>query len=54
MHKSGKASKYTRAKKAVKIVYTEELEHKPQALKRELEIKSWPKEKKIKVLNLIF
>ena len=38
-HNSAKASKYTRARLPVVFVYTEELESKSQALKREAEIK---------------
>ena len=38
-HNSGKASKYTRARRPVVLIYTEELDGKSQALKREMEIK---------------
>lgn len=38
-HKAGKASKYTRARKAVKIVYSKKCRNKSYALKREAEIK---------------
>ncbi len=50
-HKSGAGGHYTRAKKVVKIVYTEKYKDRSSALKREAEIKSWPREKK---LSLIF
>lgn len=49
-HKEGRASKYTRAKKAVKIVYSEQHSSRSAALKREAEIKKWTRQKK---LNLI-
>jgi len=51
-HKAGKGSKYTRSHKPVKIIYQEQLATKSEALKRENEIKSWPRQKKIKTLNL--
>jgi len=49
-HKSGTASHYTSSRKAEKIVYTEEYPNRSSALKREAEIKSWTRAKK---LNLI-
>ncbi len=49
-HKSGTASRYTRAKKVRKIVYTEKHFNRSLASRREAEIKALPREKK---LNLI-
>lgn len=46
MHNAGKASKFTRARLPVKIVYFEECVDKSAALKRELEIKKLTKQKK--------
>ena len=51
-HQKGKGSKYTRSHKPVKIVYREEIESKSSALKREIEIKSWSRLKKITRLKL--
>ncbi len=51
-HKNGKGSKYTRSHKPLKIVHTEEFATKSEALKREIEIKSWTRTKKIKLLGL--
>ncbi len=45
-HQWGKASHYTQAKRAVKMVYTEKHQDRSSALKRESEIKSWPRQKK--------
>ena len=45
-HKSGKGAKFTRAFKLKKIVYTEIFNSKSNAMKREAEIKSWPRQKK--------
>ena len=49
-HKIGKGARYTRARKVVKVLYTEKYDSKSQALKREAQIKGWRREKK---LNLI-
>jgi len=51
-HINGKGGAYTRSHKPVRILYTEGLSSKSDALKREIQIKSWTKEKKEKVLNL--
>jgi putative endonuclease len=51
-HKSGKGGRYTRSHKPVKIIYLEKLPDKSQALKRELQIKRWRRERKIKMLKL--
>ena len=45
-HNNGKASKYTRARLPVKLCYQEPHKTKSLALKRELEIKGWPRNKK--------
>lgn len=51
-HKSGKGGRYTRSHKPVKLIYSEKLSSKSEALKREIEIKSWSREKKITTLQL--
>ncbi|OGH17127.1 MAG: hypothetical protein A3C30_03455 [Candidatus Levybacteria bacterium RIFCSPHIGHO2_02_FULL_40_18] len=51
-HKNGKGGRYTRSHKPIKLVYTERLESKSAALKRESRIKGWSREKKIKILKL--
>lgn len=51
-HKNGKGGAYTRSHKPVKIIYVEELSSKSAALKREIQIKGWSKEKKIKTIKL--
>ncbi len=45
-HQAGKGGHYTRARKAVKIVYTEKHENRSSASKREAEIKKLPTAKK--------
>ncbi|MFH1979228.1 MAG: GIY-YIG nuclease family protein [Patescibacteria group bacterium] len=42
---------YTRAHKVKEILYSEEHSTRSDALKREAEIKSWPREKKLKLAN---
>jgi putative endonuclease len=50
-HQSGKAANYTRARKAVKILYTEEHADRSSALKREAEIKKMPRVKKLELFT---
>ncbi|HWA52465.1 MAG TPA: GIY-YIG nuclease family protein [Patescibacteria group bacterium] len=45
-HKNGKGAAYTKSHKPVKIIYQEKFPDKSSALKREIEIKKWPKKKK--------
>jgi len=52
-HQNGKGGKYTRSHKPLKIIHTEEFATKSEALKREIEIKSWTRAKKIQILKLI-
>ncbi len=49
-HKSGAGGHYTRAKKVVKIVYTEEQPNRSAALKRETEIKRLTREQKLALI----
>lgn len=53
-HKIGKGGRYTRSHKPIKLLYTQELESKSAALKKEAQIKSWDRAKKIRMLNLKF
>ena len=52
-HKNGKGGRYTRSHKVIRLVYQEGLLTHSQALKREIEIKKWSREKKIKNLKLV-
>ena len=45
-HEDGRGSKYVRGRTPVKLVHSEELKTRSEALKREAEIKSWSKVKK--------
>ena len=50
-HKSGIGSRFTRAKKAKRIVYTEKQPNRSVAQKRESEIKRFPREKKLSLIQ---
>ena len=45
-HNAGTASKYTRARRPVKLVYFEEFDTKSEAMRREAEIKKLSRQKK--------
>ena len=46
MHQDGKASKYTRTRRPVKMLYSEKCGDRSSALIRECEVKEWPRTKK--------
>ena len=48
-HKSGAGGSYTRSHKAKKFLYTERKRTRSSAQKREAEIKSWPRKKKLEL-----
>ncbi len=50
-HNSGKASKYTRARRPVKLLYVEEFLDSSQAKRREREIKSFRAENKRRLVK---
>ena len=50
-HNAGIASKYTRVRRPVSIVYQEEAGTKGDALRRELQIKSMSRQQKVALLN---
>jgi putative endonuclease len=51
VHNAGRGARYTRMHSPVKLVYFEELSDRVAAQKRELEIKRWPREKKLKLIS---
>ena len=51
-HKKGVGGRYTRSHKPIKLIYSEQFLTKNEALKKEFEIKSWGRAKKIKFLKL--
>lgn len=50
-HKDKKGGHYTRAHEVEKILYSEEFETRSEALKCEVEIKGWRREKKLNLIN---
>lgn len=50
-HNSGKASKYTRGRLPVKLVYLEECKDKETAMSREWHIKKMSRENKLKLIE---
>ena len=50
VHNEGKASKYTRARLPVKLVYLEEYNNKIQAQKREWQIKQLTRKEKLELI----
>ena len=50
-HNNGKASKYTRARLPVKLVYSEEYDNKIDAQRREWQIKQLNRQEKLKLIN---
>lgn len=51
-HQSGKGAKYTRSHPPEKIIYSEKFNTRSDALKREIEIKSWDRQKKLNILKI--
>jgi putative endonuclease len=50
-HNKGTASKYTRTRRPVSRVYSEECETKQDAMRREYKIKTWSREKKWELIG---
>ncbi len=50
-HQNKKGGHYTASHPVKKIIYTEKLTTRGQALRRETQIKSWPKVKKLSLVN---
>lgn len=50
-HNLGKGAKYTKVRRPVKLLYTETLPNKSEALKREIELKKFTRAKKENLLS---
>ena len=50
-HNSGKGSKYVHSRGGGKIVYSEKFQNVSEALKREAQVKRWPRQKKLALLT---
>lgn len=51
LHTKGKASKYTRARLPVKLVYFEKQKSRSLAMRREFRIKSFSRQEKLALVN---
>ena len=51
-HQNGKGGHYTSSHQPLKLIYSEKLPNQSAALKKEAEIKSWTRAKKIRILDL--
>ena len=49
-HNAGKGGAYTRSRRPVKMLLQEVHHNRGSALRREAQIKSWPRQKKVKLL----
>ncbi len=50
-HRKGSGGRFTRTKGAIRILYTEECKDRSSALRREAEIKRWPRQKKLDLIT---
>ncbi len=50
-HNAGRGARYTRWHRPVNLVYVEEQPDRGSAMKREAEIKRWPREKKLQLVQ---
>lgn len=50
-HNAGKGAKYTKSRRPVKLVYSEEFETKEEAMRREYAIKHMSRPEKIKLIE---
>jgi putative endonuclease len=51
LHNSGRGAKYTRGRRPVRLVYSEACATLGAALRREYELKQWPRAKKLKLIR---
>jgi putative endonuclease len=50
-HNNGTGAKYTRGRRPVKLIYSEQFNTRRQALRREAEIKKWPRRRKQELIG---
>lgn len=50
-HNAGKGAKYTRGRRPVKLVYSEEYDTKEEAMRREYQIKHLKREEKLALIS---
>jgi len=51
MHNTGKGSVYVRSRGGGRLVYSESCRNLSMALKREVEVKKWPRKKKMELIK---
>ncbi len=51
VHNAGHGARYTRARRPVKLIYSEELPTRADAMKREQAIKKYPRAKKLQLVS---
>ena len=51
-HRNGKAAKYTRSRLPVTLVYHEQHRSKGDALRREIDVKKWTKQRKERLVSV--
>ena len=49
-HRAGTGARYTRSHKPVKVVFRQRTASRSKALKREAEIKKWPRKQKLELI----
>ncbi|NQU95718.1 MAG: GIY-YIG nuclease family protein [Candidatus Omnitrophica bacterium] len=52
-HNEGMATKYTRGRKPVKLVYSKACSNESSARKKEIELKKLPRKKKLELINKV-
>ncbi|MFA6308059.1 MAG: GIY-YIG nuclease family protein [Patescibacteria group bacterium] len=50
-HNNGDGAKYTKQRRPIKIVYSEQFNSISEAMKREAQVKSWKREEKEKLIK---
>ncbi|HEY4501570.1 MAG TPA: GIY-YIG nuclease family protein [Candidatus Paceibacterota bacterium] len=50
-HRSGRGAKYTRSRRAGRVVYSERKRNRSTASRREAQIKSWPRAAKLALIR---
>ncbi|HVR01539.1 MAG TPA: GIY-YIG nuclease family protein [Polyangia bacterium] len=50
-HNAGRGARYTRSRRPVELVHTERKKSQSTALRREADIKAWPRERKLTLVE---
>ena len=51
VHNAGRGARYTKTRRPVKLVYSEELPTRAEAMRRERAIKNWPRPRKLELVR---